>query len=162
MILPETHNVRMKLAEPGDVDLLLPDLRAADRREWLAFSQVPFRPALAYAIEHSLAFTALHKKSGKPLCIFGAAPDLDYEGDEDGIMWFAAANLGYMHIPSFMHLVPQMTAELHKRFPHLTAYAHADNAVHHHWLDATGWRLTGLVSVGQHPSHQFLRFERHA
>lgn len=158
MILASTKRVSLVPAKREHVRNLMRDLRDADRAEWLAWTGVPFRPALEWCVTQGIALTAIHK-NGQVVTMVGVQ-DIEGAPPGTGLLWFAAANLGYEVLPDFAYLTVKALEVLHQRYPNLVAYSDARNAIHHDWLDQTGWTITGYVETGKHPTHTFLKAER--
>lgn len=145
-----TKRAHFVLPNEDDVDRLLADVRKADRDEWVAFSGFPMRDAMRYAIEHHSIMCVL-EADRSPLCIMGAHdwPEaLGPQPEGTGLLWFAATNNGYNHIPDFVALTNAGLRWLHDCYPRLVAYSDARNVIHHQWLAAMGFNFTDFAPVG--------------
>lgn len=133
-----------------DVRRLVADVRPHDRDEWVAFTGCPMLPYLEAAIEHpALIFKRI--EDGYPLCVFGAhslPPDYEQRFTGAGLLWFAATNKGYEHLPDLAVLTEAAIRFLHMQFPHLVAFTDARNFEHHQWLVTLGFDFTDYVELG--------------
>ena len=138
---------------PEQIARLNEDARREDRNEWVgALGPVPLTHALAVCTDPKLmpgaiAMASWLKADGRMLAIFGAhaMPEPFVEQmscDPDaGLLWFAATETGYNHIPDFAVLTTKGLEFLHATYPHLIAFTDDRNPVHHAWLIDMGFEF---------------------
>lgn len=148
-------------------ELLLSDVRIADRNEWVAFAGTPMKLALEWTLDpeqqearNAIALSCLLEAGRRgptpfPLAIFGAHNMGSAEEraawrmpEGAGLLWFAATNEGYNHLPDFAATVPAALDLMHARYPTLIAYVDDRNFIHHQWLIAMGFEFKALEHVG--------------
>lgn len=129
---------------PDHVNNLMADVRRCDQDEWVGALGFPMKIALDWASREKCAMTS-QLKDGRVLGIFGAhampREFVDAYGcyEDAGLLWLAATNLGYDHIPDFAVLTISALQYLHTHYPVLTAFVDDRNVTHHDWLVRVGF-----------------------
>lgn len=138
-------DVLIRPTEPGDTDLLLENMRPADRAECEAYGEPDLRTALrASAARSLLCWTVFF--DGELAAILGAAPVSVLGGV--GSPWMLGTPVLERHQRVLVRRTPEYIAQMLRVFPHLINFVHVDNTTSVRWLRRLGFTLHDPVPYG--------------
>lgn len=152
--------VEIRPTAPGDAELLIAQLRPADRAECLAYG----RPDLAAGIRNSVHRSLLCWTGwvdGELAAILGVAPLNLLTGL--GSPWMLGTPVLDRHQRVLVRNTPEYIARMLEAFPHLVNVVHAKNTTSVRWLRRLGFTLHDAVPYGPlgEPFHPFEMKARH-
>lgn len=147
-------DVLIRPTEPGDVELLIANLRPADLAECQAYG----RPDIGAGIRASAKRSMLCWSGfidGELAAILGAAPIDMLAGI--GSPWMLGTPVLDRHQRVLVRSTPTYISEMLKAFPHLVNFVHAKNTTSVRWLRRLGFTLHEAVPFGPlgEPFHPF-------
>lgn len=147
-------DVLIRPTQPGDVGLLVANLRPADRAECEAYGRPDIAAGIASSVNRSLlCWTGLI--DGELAAILGCAP-IDMLGGI-GSPWMLGTPVLDAHQRVLVRRTPEYIGEMLKAFPHLVNFVHAKNTTSVRWLRRLGFTLHPPVAYGllAEPFHPF-------
>jgi len=150
-------DIQIHNTQPGDVELLVTNIRAADAAEIEACGQEPLS-----GLRHSVARSLLCWSAfadGKLACILGCSPVSMLEGI--GSPWMIGTPVLDAHSRVLVRLTPAYIVQMQTAFPHLVNHVHAANATSVRWLKRIGFTLDAAEPFGP-KGEAFHRFEMRA
>jgi hypothetical protein len=146
--------VEVRFLQPGDMEVLLANLRQADYDEVLASAGNVERTVLESPGHSvwSLAFLV----NGELACVIGLAP-LDGLLGRRAAPWMMGTDVLDRHPGALMKVCPRYIAGMLSTYPHLLNFVDARNTRSVRWLKRLGFTLFPAVPYGaaQLPFHLF-------
>lgn len=147
-------DVEIKEIEPGDIDILMDDLRQADRDEIEAITTQPLREVIESTVSLS-SYAKAGWVNGDLICLWGVCPATLIS--KTGAPWFLATNRIEQYPLLFLRRCKPHLKTFKAHFKLLVNYVDARNTVAIHWLKWLGFKLEeakpwGIKSL---PFHKF-------
>jgi hypothetical protein len=147
-------DVVIRPTEPGDVAILIDNLRPSDLAECKAYG----RPDIAAGIESSARRSVLCWSGfvdGELAAIIGVAPINMVCGV--GSPWMLGTPVLDRHHRILVRRTPEYIAKMLTAFPHLVNFVHAQNTTSVRWLRRLGFTLHEAMPYGAlgEPFHPF-------
>lgn len=147
-------DVEIRAIEEGDIDLLVADMRQADRDEVAAATTLPLDKVVADTVTLS-SYARSGWVNGHLACLWGVAP-LSLTSSK-GAPWFLSTSVIEQHPMLFLRRCKPHVQEFKDRYNYMVNYVDARNKVAIHWLKWLGfdleepkpWGVKGL------PFHRF-------
>lgn len=129
-------DIQIRPTAPGDAELLVASMRAADLAELRAagFDEALY-PVKQSVMRSTLCWTAL--VDGELACIFG----ITWSGPDTGSPWMLGTPVVDRHSRVLMRRTPQYIDLMLQAFSYLHNYVHAENKTSVRWLRRLGFAL---------------------
>lgn len=146
--------VEIREIEKGDIDLLMADMRQADRDEIAAATSIPLKKAVSDSVALS-SYSRAGWVNGRLACLWGVCPIS--LATSNGAPWFLSTSVIEQHPMLFLRRCRPHVQEFRDRYRFMVNYVDARNRVAIHWLKWLGfdmeeprpWGIKGL------PFHRF-------
>lgn len=139
-------NVVIRNTVSHDAARLLADMRAADRRECLAYGTDDYAGGVRTSIAASVFCWSAFDDHGELLAVFGVAPLSMATGV--GSPWMLGTTRLRRHARDLMRICPGYIEWMLETFPYLTNYVHAHNETSVRWLRRLGFILKPPAPYG--------------
>ena len=147
-------DVEIRPTLPGDVEILIANLRPSDLAECRAYGKPDIAAGIESSVKRSmLCWTGL--VDGELAAILGVAPVSVMTGI--GSPWMLGTPVLDAHSRILVRETPGYIAKMLNAFPHLVNFVHAKNTTSVRWLRRLGFTLHQAVPYGAlgEPFHPF-------
>lgn len=121
-------------------------LREADLREIKAGVITSPSESLLQAIDISQVCKTVVDDTGTVICMFGVTPSL--QNSHEGMPWLLSSPDIKDHIFQFLRESKEWIDTFHDTYPVLWTLCHAQNTLHHRWLEWSGFDIKGTYTMG--------------
>ncbi len=142
-------------AKPNHVGTIANRMRKIDQLECWAMGHSPKEALRTGLLGSTIAWTV--KIDGRPEAMLGATPINFLEGR--GRPWLLLTDVGGAHHKSLMRLGRIYTEALHRQYPILENWVHAENERTIRWLARLGFAVGGVDVINGIPMRPFIRHQ---
>jgi hypothetical protein len=143
-------------ARPFHVGTIAHRMRAVDALECRAIGMSPKEALRNGLLGSAIVWTAT--VDGRPEAMFGVVPVSSLEGR--GRPWLLMTDDAMRHRKALVRLGWRYTQALHRHFPILANFVHAENSVAIRWLARLGYAVGAVDVYNGYPMRPFVRVER--
>jgi hypothetical protein len=140
-------------ARPQHLGTIARRMREIDRLECEVAGHTPKEALRTGLLGSSIAWTV--KIDGRPEAMMGAAPVNFLEGR--GRAWLLMTDVAARHSVALVRLGRIYTAALHRHYPILENWIHADNDKTIRWLSRLGYAVGAVDVIRGQPMRPFIR-----